>query len=97
MSNYNDLIELRNRLLNDDLTVFEEDCQLLDRVLDDYEQKDQRIAELEKEKQTSVKEFIDFAIEKFSEVNDLGDFKYYLDNAEFKYVIKDLLKEKGIE
>jgi hypothetical protein len=49
-----------------------------------------------KSKQTAVKEFIDFAIEKFSEVNDLGDFKYYLDNAEFKYVIKDLLKEKEI-
>ena len=39
MSNYEDLIEFRNKLTNDsDYTIYEEDCQLLDRVLDDYQQ-----------------------------------------------------------
>jgi hypothetical protein len=50
MSNYNDLVEFRNKIVNDtDYVLLEEDCQLLDRILDDYEQKDQRIAELEKQ------------------------------------------------
>ena len=109
----------------DDCTKFDEQIKFLAnhsiKLSKELKQKDQRIAELEKdnaqleyrksywynsydeirnkynknqqEKRTAVKEFIDFAIEKFSEVDDLGDFKYYLDNAEFKYVIKDLLKE----
>jgi len=52
MSNYNDLVELRNRLVNDveafpNYAYYEEDTQLLDRVLDDLEKKDARIAELE--------------------------------------------------
>ena len=55
MSKYDELVEFRNKLTNDtDCVIFEEDCQLLDRILDDLEQKDRRIAELESEKQTDL-------------------------------------------
>ncbi|MCK9577614.1 MAG: hypothetical protein M0R51_17040, partial [Clostridia bacterium] len=48
MSNYDELVEFRNKLTNDtDCVIFEEDCQLLDRILDDLEQKDKCITELE--------------------------------------------------
>lgn len=47
ITEHNDLVEFRNKLTNDtDCVILEEDCQLLDRVLDDLEQKDHRIAEL---------------------------------------------------
>lgn len=54
IKNYEELIDLRNRMLESEreFELYEEDSQLLDRVLDDYEQKDQQIAEL----QAKVKE-----------------------------------------
>lgn len=52
MSEYEEFIKLRNRMLKSDFELFEEDVQLIDRFLDDYEQKDQQIAEL----QAKVKE-----------------------------------------
>lgn len=50
MNNYKDLIEFRNKLVNDSkFTIYEEDCQLLDKVLDDYEQFKQQLEEKDKE------------------------------------------------
>ena len=55
MSNYEELVKFRNKLINDiDCVIFEEDCQLLDRILDDLEQKEQKIAELEKQLENAI-------------------------------------------
>lgn len=57
MNNYEELIEFRNKIVNaNPFTIYEEDCQLLDRVLDDYENKDQQISQLKAENERLEKE-----------------------------------------
>jgi len=85
MSKYDELVKFRNKLTNDtDCVIFEEDCQLLDNVLDDLEQKDKRIAELEIELE-SKKSALRFAKASYDLLAD--------ENAR----LNKLLKEKGIE
>lgn len=78
MSNYNDLIEFRNKLTNDtDYVIFEEDCQLLDRVLDDYEKKDLEISQLKSELKELKKNAIILPI-------GVGEELYYINYPEMK-------------
>jgi len=71
-------------------------------VFDEFNQKDQRIAELEKQNQTAVKEFADEILKNISE--EIFD-SYQFENGELereilnrtKNYILELLKERGIE
>ena len=92
MSNYDELVEFRNKLTNDnDCVIFEEDCQLLDRILDDLEQKDKRIAELDavmpkfkpKDKIYFI-EYDGYYIIKASKV--IANNRYIIDTDMFPYV-----------
>lgn len=47
MSEYEEFIKLRNRMLESDFELFEEDVQLIDKFLDDYEKKYLQLAELQ--------------------------------------------------
>lgn len=97
MSNY-DLF--RNTICkyddNDYIILFKDD-ESAKTVFDEFNQKDQRIAELEKEKQTAVKEFANEILNMWSnysakEESDIFSFYYHFEDN-----ILELLKERGIE